>query len=396
MNASQNLLLILLLAILETIQAKPFIPEYDNQVLERLPGQLFQSESSAKIKQLRTQIKSNPNDWSSASQLAQHYIDLAKTQADPRYMGYAQAILNPWWQNPQQSMQALIMRAVIRQNAHDFDGAIKDLDQILKAQPGHVQANLIKATIATVQGDYSLAIQHCRQLMRRSSMLLALVCQSTPASLSGNAETSYKLVHQLLSATASIPKKESVWAWTSLAENAWRLGYFKAADQHFQTAMKTGVQDYYLFRVYADFLLQQHRPNDVIKLIASETRIDSLLLRLALAEKMIQSGQLSNHIALLNERFDANRKKGSSLHKGDEARFRLHLLNQPQTALQLARQNWQVQRESADTYILLQSAIAANNIPMIQKVKHWLDQRGTEDVLIGKILGTQRSKGYEF
>ncbi len=396
MNASQNLLLILLLAILETIQAKPFIPEYDNQVLERLPGQLFQSESSAKIKQLKTQIKSHPNDWSSASQLAQHYIDLAKTQADPRYMGYAQAILNPWWQKPQQSSQALIMRAVIRQNAHDFKGAIEDLDQILNVQPGHVQANLIKATIATVQGNYPLAIQHCRQLMRRSSMFLALVCQSTPASLSGNAEITYKLVHQILSTTASMPEKQNVWAWTSLAENAWRLGYFNAADQHFQSALKIGVRDNYLLRVYADFLLQQHRPHDVIKLIASETRIDSLLLRLALAEQMTLSEQLSNHIALLNERFEANRNRGSSLHKGDEARFRLLLLNQPQTALQLARQNWQFQRESADTYILLQSAIAANDSEMIQKVKHWLSEQGSEDVLIKQILATQRSKGYEF
>jgi hypothetical protein len=395
MNAPQHLLSILLVVMMEAIQAKPFIPEHDTQVLERLPGQLFQSKSSAKIKQLRTQIRNHPNDWSSASQLAQHYIELAKSQADPRYMGYAQAILNPWWQNSQQSPKTLIMRAIIRQNAHDFGGALEDLDQILNVQPGHVQANLIKATIATVQGNYPLAIQHCRQLMRRSSMLLALICQSTPASLSGNAETSYKLVRQILSTTGSIPEKESVWAWTSLAEIAWRLGYFEAADQHFQTAMQTGIKDYYLFRVYADFLLQQHRPHDVIKLIASETRIDSLLLRLALAEQMTLSEQLSNHIALLNERFEANRKRGSSLHKGDEARFKLHLLNQPQTALQLARQNWQVQRESADTYILLQSAIAANDTKMIKKVEHWLIKQGTEDVLIKQILATKRGQSYE-
>jgi predicted Zn-dependent protease len=395
MNAPQHLLSILLVVMMEAIQAKPFIPEHDTQVLERLPGQLFQSKSNAKIKQLRTQIRNHPNDWSSASQLAQHYIELAKSQADPRYMGYAQAILNPWWQNSQQSPKTLIMRAIIRQNAHDFGGALEDLDQILNVQPGHVQANLIKATIATVQGNYPLAIEHCRQLMRRSSMLLALVCQSTPASLSGNAETSYKLVRQILSTTGSIPEKESVWAWTSLAEIAWRLGYFEAADQHFQTAMQTGIKDFYLFRVYADFLLQQHRPHDVIKLIASETRIDSLLLRLALAEQMTLSEQLSNHIALLNERFEANRKRGSSLHKGDEARFKLHLLNQPQTALQLARQNWQVQRESADTYILLQSAIAANDTKMIKKVEHWLIKQGTEDVLIKQILATKRGQSYE-
>lgn len=395
MNKYQYLLLILLMAMMGVIQARPFIPEHDNQVLERLPEQLFQSEASTKIKLLRTQVKNNLNDWSSASQLAQHYIDLAKTQADPRYMGYAQAILNPWWQHPQPTSQALMMRAVVRQNAHDFIGATEDLDQILRLQPRHIQANLIKATIATVQGDYQMAIHHCRQLMRRSSLTLALTCQSTPASLSGNAETSYRLLHQILSATPAMSNKEKIWAWTSLAEIAWRLGKIKAADQHFQTALQIDIRDFYLFRVYADFLLQQQRPFDVIKLIESETENDSLLLRLALAEKMTHSAQLTNHITLLNERFKANRKRGSTLHKGDEARFMLHLVNQPQSALLLARQNWQVQRESADTYILLQSAIAANDIETVKQVENWLSKRGTDDVLVKEILSTREDKSHE-
>ncbi len=395
MNLNHRLLIMFLMAVLGVTQAEPFIPQEDNLVLERLPEQLFRSTTSAKIEELRIQLKTNPKDWSSAQQLAQHYIKLAKTQADPRYMGYAQAILNPWWQNSQPTSQALIMRAIIRQNGHDFIGAIKDLDQILRLQPSHIQANLIKATIATVQGNYQMAIQHCQQLMRRSSLILALTCQSTPASLSGNAETSYRLLHQILSAAPAMPDKEKIWAWTSLAEIAWRLGNINAADQHFQTAMQTGIRDFYLFRVYADFLLQQRRSSDVIKLIESETQNDSLLLRLALAEKMTHSAQLTNHITLLNERFKANRKRGSTLHKGDEARFMLHLRSQPQSALQLAKQNWQVQRESADTYILLESAIAANDTEAIKQVANWLTKQGTDDVLVKEILAAQEGKGHE-
>lgn len=395
MNMTLRFLLISLMTIMEITQAEPYIPEYDDKVLERLPEQLFQSTTHTKTKVLRTQLKTNPDDWSSTSQLAQHYINLAQTQADPRYMGYAQAILNPWWKKPQPPMQAILMRAVIKQNAHDFNAAIEDLDQILKLQPGHIQANLIKATIATVQGNYPLAIQHCRQLKRRSSMILALVCQNTPASLSGNAEGSYQILDKILSVSATMPEKQSVWAWTSLAENAWRLGYFKEADHHFQTALKIGIKDLYLSRVYADFLLQQQRPFDVIKFIDSETQNDALLLRLALAEKITHSKQLDKHIALLQTRFNANRKRGSTLHKGDEAKFMLHLLNQPQPAVQLARQNWQVQRESADTYILLQSAIAANSIAMIEEVSQWLNQQGTEDVVIDQILATQKGNNYE-
>ncbi len=395
MKINHHLLIMLLVALTGVTQAKPFIPTDDHQVLQRLPEQLFKSATSTKIKMLRTQLKANPQDWSSASQLAQHYIDLAQTQADPRYMGYAQALLNPWWQAPQPSAQALILRAIIRQNEHNFSGALEDLEQVLSVQPGQVQANLIKATIATVQGDYQLAMQHCRQLMRRSSISLALICQSTPASLSGNAQTNYRLLQRILSAATPMPDKEKVWARTSLAEIAWRLGRFKAADQHFQTAMQVGFSDQYLLRTYTDFLLQQQRPNEVIQLIESDTQVDSLLLRLALAEQMTDSALLTRHIAELEERFKANRKRDSTLHQGDEARFNLLLLNQPKSALELAKQNWHVQRESVDTYILLQSAIAANDLETIADIQHWLAKQGTEDVVINQILATQESRDVE-
>ncbi len=395
MKTCHRLLLILLLALTDLSYAKPFIPEQDSQVIERLPEQLFQSKTNSKIKLLRAQLKTHPDDWPAASQLAQHYIELAKTRADPRYMGYAQSILKPWWQTPQPPLPALVMRAIIRQNGHDFTGANADLDQILHTQPGHIQANLIKATIATVQGNYQTAIHHCRQLMRRSSTVLALVCQSTPASLSGKAESSYRLLHQLLSVVTEMPVKEQTWAWTTLAEIAWRLGDYKAADQHFQTGLQTGTKDYYLLRIYADYLLQQQRPIEVIELLTGETQNDSLLLRLALANQMTRSEQLTEQVVLLSERYTANRRRGSSLHKGDEARFMLYLQNRPQAAVQLAKQNWLVQREPADTYILLKSAIATNDNAIIAKTVQWLKQQNNSDVLIAQILSTQMDNRYE-
>lgn len=398
MNMTLHICSFCLWTILTNTHAEPFIPKQEQQVLERLPESLFQSATRAKTRTLKSQLDNQPNDWSAASQLAKHYINLSQRQADPRYMGYAQATLKLWWNSPRPPLQILLLRAVILQNAHNFKAANRDLDLVLKMQPGHVQANLIKATIATVQGNYPSAIQHCQQLIRRSSMLQALICQHTSASLSGQAESSYRVLHQLLSVDPSLPKKETSWAWTTLAENAWRLGYFEAADSHFKTAIQTGAHDFYLFRVYADFLLQQHRPFEVIKLIKlidPLTQNDSLLLRLAIAEKTVNSRQLHAHLAVLTARINANRRRGSSLHLGDEARFELYLLNNPQSALQLARQNWQLQRESADTYILLQSAIAADDSVTLEQVTNWLKQQGTKDVVIRKILAGYQGKYHE-
>ena len=107
-------------------------------------------------------------------------------------------------------------------------------------------------------------------------------------------------------------------------------------------------RDPYLLGAYADFLLDQDRPGEVLALLDDETRIDPLLLRLALAERRLGAEALGAHVALLQARFDAARRRGDSVHLREEARFTLHLLDRPGAALELARRNWATQREPAD------------------------------------------------
>ena len=54
---------------------------------------------------------------------------------------------------------------------------------------------------------------------------------------------------------------------------------------------------------YADFLLDQHRYQDVVFLLQSETSADGLLLRLALAEQALKLPMFQNHSAELAARF---------------------------------------------------------------------------------------------
>ena len=63
----------------------------------------------------------------------------------------------------------------------------------------------------------------------------------------------------------------------------------------------------------------------------------------------------------LRDRFEASRLRGDRVHLREEARFTLHLLNDPKAALKLAQENWQVQKEPADVRILLEAALAAHD-----------------------------------
>jgi hypothetical protein len=62
-----------------------------------------------------------------------------------------------------------------------------------------------------------------------------------------------------------------------------------------------------------------------------------LLLRYALALKVLHANELAPQVEQLRDRFEASRLRGDRVHVREEARFTLHLLNDPKSALKLAQ-----------------------------------------------------------
>ena len=121
-------------------------------------------------------------------------------------------------------------------------------------------------------------------------------------------------------------------------------------------------------------------------LLAGETRIDPLLLRLALAEAALKSPELAEHIAALQARFATARLRGDTVHRREEARFTLHLLQQPAEALRLAEENWQQQHETWDARLVLEAAQAAGEPDAAADVLAWFEQARLEDRKIAALV----------
>src|SRR5262245_60039307 len=108
------------------VQAAPYVPKDDSVVLERLP--VRPSDPVAReLRQLRAELAANPRRRATAVRLADRYFALANAEGDPRYVGYAEAALKPWWSLPAPPLDALVMRAILKQYSHDFSGAMRDL-----------------------------------------------------------------------------------------------------------------------------------------------------------------------------------------------------------------------------------------------------------------------------
>ena len=100
---------------------------------------------------------------------------------------------------------------------------------------------------------------------------------------------------------------------TRLAEMAIRLQRMAEAQAHFKEALQLGITDQFLLGAYADFLLQQKRPAEVLKLLADWERSDILLLRLALAGRALNDPRAAGWAAQLRDRFAAAAQRGDRL-----------------------------------------------------------------------------------
>ena len=365
------------------VQAAPYVPQDDTQILEQLPASMGRAAQEQRA--LRSQLKEEPHDLKLAIHLARRYIEIGRAESDPRYLGYAQAALQPWWDQSKPPAEVLLLRATLRQNRHEFEAALHDLAMALSQDPRNTQAWLTRAVILEVQGRYPEALRSCLPLMNLAEGLLATTCMSSAESLSGHAGESYERLLQALGSSKAASLEVQLWALTVLAEIAARTGNYTAAEQHFREALSLGSPDAYLLAAYADLLLDQKRFEEVATLLRKKTRIDGLLLRLTLSEGELGSAQFPEHLETLKARFAASRQRGDTVHQGEEARFTLHLLRKPKEALKLALANWAVQREPRDARILLEAALAAPNSAAAQPALDMLKSTALEDVQLQRL-----------
>ncbi len=366
------------LLITNLARAEPYIPSNDAAVLERLPDA---GDSAARALRARHRaLAEDPHDLKLALDVARGDLDRARALGDPRYLGRAEAALVPW--PPGAAPPAVtLLRAVIKQSNHDFSGALADLADVLQKQHGNAQAWLTQAAIHQAQAEYGAALADCGQFAASVIGLAPDVCTASSMSLTGHAPTALRAVSLSLQVNAVEAVRTpgvAMWALTLAAETAERLDD-KSAEHWFGRAMTLDPTDPYLLAAWSDWLLDHGRPREVAALLGRYTRVDPLLLRLALAEQALGDPALAGHVADLAARFEASRLRGETVHRREEARFRLDLLHDAAGAVTLARANWDVQREPADARVLLESALASGQIDKAAPAVAWLRDNHVQD-----------------
>ncbi len=376
-------------------QAAPFTPTADSEVVERLP--LTSDPSARQLESLRRQLVNRPNDNALRIDIGRRYFSLAMAQGDPRLVGYAAAAIAPLAAPAANSADYWLLQGQLQQFSHQFEPALASLAKASQLDPKTPEPLAWRAAIFMVQARYPEARTECRQLAAVATPLLAAGCETYTQAAMGELKPGFDTLDSAIKAAAAAkpaPAPELLlWAYTRLAEMAIRLQQSDAAENAFKSALKLGVTDQFLLGAYADFLLANQRPAEVIKLLAGWERSDILLLRLAMAAKVTDDGRANDWINQLRERFQAAAQRGDRLHEQEAARFALDLELNPAKALAAASSNYTVQKEPRDAEILMRAALAAKQAKAAQPALDWLRTTRYEDPVLDKIATQLAAQG---
>lgn len=368
--------------------SKVYVPTDDAQIVASVPA----SAALQGLNRMRAALARDPNNLSLGLRVAQRYIELSRSDGDPRYLGYAQAVLKPWWTGDQPEL--VLLRATIRQSMHEFDSALSDLKQLNRTGSADAQALLTQATIEQVLGRYNDALKTCELLRAQTPGLISDACSADARSLVGEFDA-YESLNARLSAEAKLDADTRGWLHTMLAEMLERQARYDEAQSHYETSVRL-APTLYARAAYADYLLMRGRPEQALKVVSIEQGKlpakgaqvpDVLLLRQVLALHTLgRADLLKPALADLRARFEASRTRGQSLHGREEARLVLSVEADARQALTLAEQNWSIQKEAADTLILAQAARAAGREDVLQKIRQFVAQSGFTDLRLAVLL----------
>ncbi len=360
--------------------ATPYVPPTAGTVVTQVPRRDPREVAE------RQELAAAPDRVELAVALARADIQRARSLSDPRYLGRAQATLGRWWKLAEPPPDVLLLRATIEQSLHDFKASRVDLDRLIALRPNDAQAHLTRAVVATVTADYPAARASCDALVSLVPAVIAESCRAPLDALAGHADEAYQRLSAAMNARGTDPALRS-WALTTLAELAIQRGDEARAADHLRTSLAIDRDDAYARAALADVLMQQHDPAAASARLAGYEQIDNLLVRRAIAEQAAHGPDADKLARAMHDRIAAAAERKDRVHMREEAMFVLAVDHDAPRALELAKQNWDVQKELADARLLAETALATRDRAAAAPVAEWSRITGVRDARLDALLG---------
>lgn len=339
------------------VLAEAYVPSDPEQIVAQ-----WNTIPSETLRALQMQQRLQPKDTESVLQLTNEYLVQAAHPGQSRLYGVAEALLKPLIENDTDNFAVKLAWAQVQQHQHRFALAQDTLQNILPQQPDDNTANLLNARLYLIQGDAVAAQAACMRLLGHTDLLTFSACNLEVRSTLGDKELSesYAQLQQLVS-TQGLPADErQIWVLQILADMAVRLDQPQTALDFLNQIKSKNSLSVWVQWADVNLMLQNNQVviDELTPLVSTSSQADdSLLVRLAIAEKKIASA--THWQTQVRERISLREQRDDQAHAADLAIYYLDVAPDPVKALHWAERNWQQAREASDKHLLVRAQQAA-------------------------------------
>ena len=371
--------------------AASFRPTDPDFVVAELPGGSRARDGIAR------QLELSRSDPQLAAQLAAALLEQARVSAQPQLYGRAESVLAPWIARPTVPAPLLILEANILQQRHEFAAAIELLDRAIAQDPRSGQAHLLRANVRIVTGDYERARPDCAWLLGSGEQWTGSVCIAQVLGSTGQLARARTLLERLMAGDAVGPAAEVLaWALSVRADLAQRAGALPEAQDLLTRAVALAPASDYTRLALADVLIASDRLAEAVKVLDTARPSVGVLLRRVIAQSRTHAGYTPESLAALEERLAVSAQRGERTHLREETRLALEFPRADgaagrQAVLALARDNFNVQRETEDIRLFARAAAITRDPAALATLEEWLQRSHYEDILVDQLLRSGRS-----
>jgi len=396
----------LAVSVAEAGEVGRFRPATPGYVVLRVPA----SASNDPIAQLEQRRAHSPESEPIAAELAQLYLARARAEREPRYFARAEALVRPWASRDDARAATLLVQADILQNRHDFSTASKLLDRAIALDPRDASARLMRASVKMVGGHAAEARPDCASVLASGESTTGTICLAQVLGATGGLDRAQTLLEALVSrdgANAAAPGARATafaapsggalaasardagasrvdasvraWALWLLADFADRAGDTRSAEAHLRAALETAPQNEGIRSALSDLLSSRGAYRDALAIVDLPAPSIGLLARRARAQQLLHDPALDDTCSQIQDLITLASRRGDPPHLREEALIALEVDHDAARALDLAKANFESQRETIDIRLLTRAATARGDRATLRSIATWIHETGYED-----------------